>query len=59
MKKEIEVTGEVKKKEVKKVKEVKSYKVLKPFLADKQYNVNDIYLTSNNADFLKNNKYIK
>ena len=58
MKKEIEVAGEVEKKEVKKA-EVKSYKVLKPFLADKQYNVNDIYLTSNNADFLKNNKYIK
>lgn len=58
MKKEIEVTEEVVKKEVKKA-EVKSYKVLKPFLADKQYNVNDIYLTSNNADFLKNNKYIK
>mgnify|MGYP006364459775 FL=1 len=58
MKKEIELTEEVGKKEVKKA-EVKSYKVLKAFLADKQYNVNDIYHTSNNADFLKNNKYIK
>lgn len=58
MKKEIEVTEEVEKKEVKKA-EVKSYKVLKPFLADKQYNVNDVYQTSNNVDYLKNNKYIK
>lgn len=58
MKKEIEVTEEVVKKEVKKA-EVKSYKVLKPFLADKQYNVTDVYQTSNNVDYLKNNKYIK
>ena len=49
---------EKKKVEVKKA-EVKSYKVLIPFMAEKQYNVGEIYTTSKKVEFLKNNKYIK
>jgi hypothetical protein len=41
------------------VEETKGYKVLKPFLADKQYHVGDTYKTSKKVEYLQNNKYIK
>lgn len=38
---------------------VKSYKVLKSFMAEREYNAGEIYKTSKKVDFLKTNKYIK
>jgi hypothetical protein len=41
------------------VDQTNNYKVLKPFMAEKQYLIGQIYKTSKNVEYLKINKYIK
>jgi hypothetical protein len=41
------------------VEDFNSYKVLKPFMAEKQYLIGQIYTTSKKVEYLKINKYIK